>query len=159
MAALSCLWCLCRKKRDVAGRCLFPVAVAILAAGAFLASCADANSSDFAGFRGEADDWVGNCPAQLAVGMPTAGMIDATLIVLCDQKPAVEETMTGAYVPNDGHYHAVVTGIRTTPSFDYDQDKNFDLTLISDGCIMSGTVTDANGSSNISFNSLAQNCP
>jgi len=159
MAALSCLSFLFRKKRGAAGRFLFPVTVAILAAGALLASCANANSSDVSGFRGEADGWVGNCPAQLAVGTPTGGMIDATLTVLCDQKPAVEETMSGPYVPNNGHYHAVVTAIKTAPSFSYDQDKNFDLALISDGCMMSGTVTDADGTNNVTFNSLAQNCP
>jgi len=135
------------------------VTVAILAAGALLASCADANSSDFSGFRGEADDWVENCPAQLTVGVPTAGVVDATLTVLCNQKPTVEETMTGPYVPNSGHYHAVVTGIKTAPGFSYDQDKSFDLTLISDGCMMSGTVTDADRTNNVTFNSLAQNCP
>ncbi len=67
--------------------------------------------------------------------------------------------MTGPSAPKNGHYHAIVTGIKAAQNFSYDQDKNFDLTLMSDGCMMSGTVTDADGTNNISFNSLAQNCP
>jgi hypothetical protein len=45
------------------------------------------------------------------------------------------------------------------PNFTYDQDKSFDLTLAPNGCTMSGAVTDADGSTNISFDSTAENCP
>jgi hypothetical protein len=136
----------------------FPMMAVILVVFGFLASCADTGSTNYAGFRGESDNWVGACPAEFYVGTPTGGMVNATLTVMCNHQPTVEETMTGPLVPGTGHYHAVVTGIKTAPGFSYDQDKGFDLTLASDGCTMSGTVADGDDSSNISFDSSAQDC-
>ena len=159
MAALSCFPFLRRKKRDVEGRRLFSVIAVTVVTVGFLASCANANSSDFSSFQGESDDWVGNCPAQFTVGTPTGGMISAMLTVMCDHRPTVEETMTGPFVPQSGRYHAVVTGLKTAQNFNYDQDKSFDLALTPNGCTMSGTVTDADGNSNVSFDSTAENCP
>ena len=133
------------------------MAVIVVTAG-FLASCADAVSADFSGFQGVSDDWVGSCPAQFVVGTPAEGMVQATLTVLCDHHLMVEETMSGPFVQGNGHYHGIVTAIEKAPNFDYDQDRSFDLTLTSDGCTMSGTVTDADGNNSISFDSHAQDC-
>ena len=160
MEALSCFPFLRRKKRDVEGHCrlFYVIAVTMMTVG-FLASCANANSADFSRFQGESDDWVGTCPAQFTVGAPAGGMISATLTVMCDHRPTVEETMTGPFVPQSGRYHAVVTGVKTAQNFNYDQDKSFDLVLTPDGCTMSGIVADADGTSNIRFDSTAQDCP
>lgn len=152
------------KTRDLASRAAtahlsLPTIAVILVVFGFLASCADAGTTNYAGFQGESDDWVGACPAEFDVGMPAGGMVGATLTVMCSHQSTVEETMTGSFVPGTGHYHAVVTGIKTAPGFSYDQDKEFDLTLAADGCAMSGTVADGDGSSNISFDSSAQDCP
>ena len=159
MEALSCFPFWCRKKRDAGGQRLFYVIAVTMVTVGFLVSCANANSADFSRFQGESDDWVGTCPAQFVVGTPADGMISATLTVMCDHRPAVEETMTGAFMPQSGRYHAVVTGIKTAQNFNYDQDKSFDLVLTPDGCTMSGIVSDADGSSNIRFDSTAQDCP
>lgn len=158
MAAL-CFPRLRRQERAAPAYGVFSVVAVIFVAAAFLGSCADADSANFAGFHGESDDWVGTCPAQFVVGTPTAGMIRATLTVMCAQGPMVAETMAGPFVPETGHYQAVVTGIQTAQNSTYDQDKSFDLTLSADGCSMSGTVTDADGSSKVSFDSPAQDCP
>ena len=126
----------------------------------FLASCANADTTNYVRISGESDDWVGSLSrASWLSARRRAGWSTATLTVMCNHQPTVEETMTGPFVPGSGHYHAVVTGIKTAPNFSYDQDKNFDLTLAADGCTMSGTVTDGDGSSNISFDSSAQDCP
>jgi hypothetical protein len=158
MKGLCCFPFLRRKGRAASVRAAFSgLAVTVVTVG-FLASCADADSSDFSAFHGESDDWVGNCFADFVVGTPTAGMIDARLTVLCDHRPTVEETMSGPFVPRTGRYHAIVTGIKTAPNFTYDEDKNFDLTLAGDGCSMFGTVTDTDGTSKISFDSTDQAC-
>jgi hypothetical protein len=159
MAALSWFPFLSCKEREAAACGSFPVVAVTLVAVCFLVSCADADPANVSSFQGESDDWVGTCPATFAVGTPTGGMIGATLTVMCDHRPTLEETMSGPFVPGSGHYHAVVTGIKTAQNFNYGQDQNFDLTLDSNGCSMSGTVTDADGSSKVSFDSTAQDCP
>lgn len=152
------------KLRDLRSRAAavpisLPMVAVMFAGFGVLASCADANTSNYAGFHGESDDWVGTCPAQFEVGTLAGGMVDATLTVMCNHQPTVEETMTGPFVLGTGHYRAVVTAIKTASGFSYDQDKNFDLNLAADGCTMSGTVTDGDSSSHISFDSIAQDCP
>ena len=158
MAAL-CFSRLRRKGRAATASGAFSIVGVILVAAGLLGSCTDANSANFAGFHGESDGWVGTCPAEFVVGTPTAGMIDATLTVMCDHRPMAAETMAGPFVPETGHYQAVVSGLKTAQNFTYDQDKKFDLTLTPDGCSMAGTVTDADGSSSVSFDSGAQDCP
>jgi hypothetical protein len=163
MPGLSCFSYLRRTKRDGTSRNVASAWVVMIAATCVvltsLASCANADTTNISGFQGSSDDWVGTCAAQLAVGTPAGGVVDATLTVMCNQQPTVEETMSGPFVPGSGHYHAIVTAIKTAPDFSYDQDKNFDLNLAGNGCTMSGTVTDVDGSNNISFDSSAQGCP
>ena len=67
--------------------------------------------------------------------------------------------MSGPFDLANGHYHAVVTAIRTAPDFSYDADKGFDLALSGDACSMAGTITDAGGKENVSFDSPAEACP
>jgi hypothetical protein len=159
MEALSCLF-RGRRKEPVVARCgvLSALAVLLVTAG-FLVGCVHATTTNYAGFQGESDDWAGSCPAEFTVGKPVSGTISATLAVICHGHAAVEEVMSGPFVLETGHYHAVVTGIRTAPDFSYDADKSFDLALSSDGCSMAGTVTDADGKENVSFDSPAEACP
>lgn len=159
MEALSSLLHRRRKERAVARCGVFSVLAVLMVTAGFLVGCVHATTTNYAGFHGESDDWVGSCPAEFTVGKPVSGTISATLAVICHGRTAVEEVMSGPFDLANGHYHAVVTAIRTAPDFSYDADKGFDLALSGDACSMAGTITDAGGKENVSFDLPAEACP
>ncbi len=122
------------------------------------ASHAHADNTPFTGFRGQVSDWIGSCDAELEIGPPANGISNATLSVICNNDVNVEESLSGHFDFSNGRYNAEVTAIKNITGTEYDRDLHFDLQRSEDGCTMSGTATDADGSNDVSFRSVAPGC-
>lgn len=119
---------------------------------------AHADSSTFTGFLGRDPNWVGTCVAELQIGAPSNKAANATLVVICSNVINVEEFFSGNFNSAYDHYQANVTTLKNLTGMEYTQDMRLDLRRSQDGCTMSGTVTDADGPNDISFQSNTPGC-